>query len=74
MFPFSRTLFTFRSDPFNETEEIFPSGTEITFNCIPNAANERSTWKLFCEDGEWVGRAINCGLYMQINENFGFYL
>lgn len=44
-----------------ETDSGFQSGTEITFNCIASAAGERTTWKIICEDGAWVGRSLNCG-------------
>lgn len=42
-------------------DEGFQSGTEITFNCIASSAGERTTWKIICEDGQWVGRSLNCG-------------
>lgn len=44
-----------------EMDDGFESGTEITFNCIIGAAGERTTWKIMCEDGVWVGRSQNCG-------------
>ncbi|XP_068247282.1 sushi, von Willebrand factor type A, EGF and pentraxin domain-containing protein 1-like isoform X1 [Palaemon carinicauda] len=34
----------------------FPDGSEVTFNCIANTMGEKSTWKLRCEDGSWVGQ------------------
>ena len=48
-------------EPMNESEHGYPSGTEITFNCISSAAGERTTWKIICEDGAWIGRSLNCG-------------
>lgn len=39
----------------------FESGTEIFFNCIESKAGERNTWKIRCEDGEWIGRSYACG-------------
>lgn len=48
-------------DPVAEMESGFQSGTEITFNCISSVAGERTTWKIICEDGAWVGRSLNCG-------------
>lgn len=44
-----------------EDESGFESGTEITFNCIASMAGERTTWKIICEDGTWVGRSQICG-------------
>lgn len=45
----------------SEMDDGFESGTEITFNCIVGAAGERTTWKIICEDGVWIGRSQNCG-------------
>lgn len=47
----------------------FPTGTEILFNCISSGVGERSTWKIVCEDGEWIGKSFNCGE----DECFGVY-
>lgn len=44
-----------------DSDSAFPDGTEITFNCIANTAGERTTWKIICERGEWIGRQMNCG-------------
>ncbi|KAL3170597.1 hypothetical protein MRX96_014162 [Rhipicephalus microplus] len=39
----------------------FPHGTEVVFRCIDSAGGgERSTWKLLCEDGSWLGRPEKC--------------
>lgn len=40
--------------------EIYPSGTEISFNCIASITGDRATWKLICENGKWIGRAHDC--------------
>jgi len=24
---------------------------------------EKTTWKIICEDGSWVGRSLNCGMF-----------
>lgn len=48
-------------DQVGEPEEIFPSGSEISFACIPSATGERTTWKIICENGQWIGRAHDCG-------------
>lgn len=34
----------------------FPSGTEITFNCISNTIGEKTSWTIRCEDGSWLGQ------------------
>lgn len=39
----------------------FPDGTEILFSCIPSVTGETKTWKIVCEAGIWVGRAVPCG-------------
>lgn len=39
----------------------FPDGTEILFSCIPSVTGETKTWKIICEGGIWVGRAVPCG-------------
>lgn len=45
-----------------ESEETYPAGTEISFNCIASSVTgERTTWKIICEDGNWIGRAHDCG-------------
>ncbi|XP_037959565.1 uncharacterized protein LOC119688947 isoform X2 [Teleopsis dalmanni] len=44
----------------SDAEGIYESGTEIYFNCIPSAAGERNTWKIICENGQWIGRSYNC--------------
>ncbi|XP_062121270.1 uncharacterized protein LOC133835281 isoform X2 [Drosophila sulfurigaster albostrigata] len=43
-----------------ENEGFFESGTEIFFNCIPNAAGDRQTWRIICDNGQWIGRSYNC--------------
>lgn len=44
-----------------DVENALPEGTEIKFNCIASTAGERTTWKIICEKGEWIGRQMNCG-------------
>lgn len=41
--------------------EGYPHGTEITFRCIASIMGEKTTWKLICEHGDWVGKSFNCG-------------
>ncbi|CAB3232406.1 unnamed protein product [Arctia plantaginis] len=40
--------------------EGYPHGTEITFRCIASIMGEKTTWKLICEQGSWVGKSFNC--------------
>ena len=42
-------------------EDTYPQGTEISFNCIASISGEKTTWKLICEDGAWIGRSSECG-------------
>ncbi len=44
-----------------EGQETYPSGSEISFACIPSVTGERTTWKIICENGQWIGRAHDCG-------------
>lgn len=39
----------------------FAHKTEIRFNCIKGIYGEKTTWKIVCEDGNWVGGAYKCG-------------
>ncbi|CAN7994318.1 unnamed protein product, partial [Ixodes hexagonus] len=55
----------YRSPPQDEEGDVqgllqFPHGTEVVFRCIDGAGGERSTWKLLCEDGSWLGRPEKC--------------
>lgn len=50
--------------------EGYPHGTEITFRCIASIMGEKTTWKLICEQGNWVGKSFNCGKCMSIMFNF----
>ncbi|XP_030377373.1 sushi, von Willebrand factor type A, EGF and pentraxin domain-containing protein 1 isoform X2 [Scaptodrosophila lebanonensis] len=43
-----------------EHDGAYESGTEIFFNCIPNAAGDRQTWRIICDNGQWIGRSYNC--------------
>ncbi|CAH1957213.1 unnamed protein product [Acanthoscelides obtectus] len=43
-----------------ENDNTFPEGTEVTFNCIESIMGEKTTWKIVCEDGSWIGRSLNC--------------
>jgi hypothetical protein len=44
-----------------DSDEGYPTGTEITFDCIPSITGEKTTWKIICEDGSWIGRSVGCG-------------
>lgn len=52
-------------EQIDDSEEGFPSGTEITFDCIVSITGEQTTWKIICEDGQWIGRSMNCGMLEQ---------
>ncbi|XP_012545704.3 uncharacterized protein LOC101741571 isoform X2 [Bombyx mori] len=41
-------------------DEGYYHGTEITFRCIASIMGEKTTWKLICEDGRWMGKSFNC--------------
>ncbi|XP_063369637.1 uncharacterized protein LOC134657962 [Cydia amplana] len=43
-----------------QIKEGYPHGTEITFKCIASIMGEKTTWKLICEHGHWVGKSFNC--------------
>lgn len=53
----------YKNEDVSENEEMgsYPSGTEISFSCIPSITGERTTWKIVCEQGSWIGRAHDCG-------------
>lgn len=44
----------------HDVDNALPDGTEITFNCIASTQGERTTWKIICEKGDWIGRQMNC--------------
>ncbi|ERL92458.1 hypothetical protein D910_09772, partial [Dendroctonus ponderosae] len=46
--------------PLLDDENNFPDGSEVSFNCIEGLMGERTTWKIVCEDGSWIGRSLNC--------------
>ncbi|XP_025833136.1 sushi, von Willebrand factor type A, EGF and pentraxin domain-containing protein 1 isoform X2 [Agrilus planipennis] len=46
--------------PMIDNEKNFPHGTEVTFSCIESIMGEKTTWKIICEDGSWIGRSLNC--------------
>lgn len=48
-------------EPIIDDERTFPDGTEITFHCIASIVGEKTTWRIICEDGSWIGRSLNCG-------------
>lgn len=54
-------MLLYKNEDIGEPEETYPSGTEISFSCIPSFAGERTTWKIICENGQWIGRAHDCG-------------
>lgn len=56
-------ILIYKNEDIIENEEMatYPSGTEISFSCIPSITGERTTWKIVCEQGTWIGRAHDCG-------------
>ncbi|KAF5269827.1 hypothetical protein FQR65_LT05873 [Abscondita terminalis] len=44
----------------SENDETFPDDTEVTFSCIESIVGEKTTWKIICEDGKWIGRSLTC--------------
>lgn len=53
-------------EPLVDDENNFPEGSEVTFNCIENIMGEKTTWKIVCEDGSWIGRSLNCGKIIRL--------
>ncbi|XP_037078630.1 sushi, von Willebrand factor type A, EGF and pentraxin domain-containing protein 1-like [Pollicipes pollicipes] len=63
----------------NSTEKRYPDSTEITFNCVTGVGGDRTSWKILCEDGSWIGRSLSCDendlqdpMYMK-NKSCTFY-
>lgn len=54
-------MLIYKNEDFGDADETYPAGTEISFNCITSVSGERTTWKIICEDGSWIGRAHDCG-------------
>ncbi|XP_052123223.1 uncharacterized protein LOC113209590 isoform X3 [Frankliniella occidentalis] len=48
--------------PMKDGEMSFPDGTEVTFNCMASIMGEKSTWRILCEDGTWLGRSLSCDM------------
>ncbi|GFT60912.1 sushi, von Willebrand factor type A, EGF and pentraxin domain-containing protein 1, partial [Nephila pilipes] len=38
----------------------YAHNTEVRFNCIRGIYGEKTTWKIVCDDGNWVGGAYKC--------------
>lgn len=43
-----------------DEDKSFPDGTEVTFNCVASVMGDRTTWRITCEDGSWIGRSMAC--------------
>lgn len=54
-------------EPLIDNEQNFPDGSEVMFNCIESIMGEKTTWKIVCEDGSWIGRSLNCGTTRNCN-------
>ncbi|GBM03078.1 Protein lev-9 [Araneus ventricosus] len=42
------------------SNRYFPNGTEVLFKCLSAYSGKKTTWKIVCQDGVWVGRPHNC--------------
>lgn len=62
-----QAMLIYKNDETTEVEDSYPAGTEISFNCIVSITGERTTWKIVCEDGSWIGRAHDCGNLIQFH-------
>ncbi|XP_023215881.1 sushi, von Willebrand factor type A, EGF and pentraxin domain-containing protein 1-like isoform X1 [Centruroides sculpturatus] len=38
----------------------YPHGTEILYKCLVPLRGKKISWKIICEDGNWIGRAEEC--------------
>lgn len=56
-----QTMLIYKNGDLPDGEDTYPAGTEISFNCITSLTGEKSTWKIVCEDGNWIARASECG-------------
>jgi len=45
-----------------ESDRSFPDGTEVRFHCVGTLLGDKTTWRIVCEDGSWVGRSSACDL------------
>lgn len=52
-------------EPVETDEDNFPHGSEVTFNCLESILGEKTTWKIICEDGSWIGISLNCGKFLK---------
>ncbi|XP_023218660.1 sushi, von Willebrand factor type A, EGF and pentraxin domain-containing protein 1-like isoform X2 [Centruroides sculpturatus] len=48
------------SQLIGENEKTQPHGTEVRFKCITGITGEKTTWKIVCQDGDWVGGTYKC--------------
>lgn len=48
-------------EPVETDENNFVHGSEVTFNCVESILGEKTTWKIICENGSWIGVSLNCG-------------
>ncbi|KAG8189218.1 hypothetical protein JTE90_013750 [Oedothorax gibbosus] len=46
--------------PYSSANRYFPNGTEVLFKCLSAYSGKKTTWKIVCQDGVWVGRPHNC--------------
>lgn len=65
-----QAMLIYKNEDIPDVEDTYQAGTEISFSCIPSITGERTTWKIICESGHWIGRAHDCG---KIFLNFIYY-
>lgn len=56
--------FELTKDENNENNSKYNDGTEMVFKCIPGMNGLKTTWKIVCEDGSWIGKAFKCGIQL----------
>jgi hypothetical protein len=56
-----QAMLIYKNEDTSDVDDTYPAGTEISFSCIPSISGERTTWKIVCENGHWIGRAHDCG-------------
>ena len=58
---YQETMKTFELTEEDKNNSIYSVGTEMIFRCVPDLNGQKTTWKITCEAGGWIGRAFRCG-------------
>nr|XP_042910927.1 sushi, von Willebrand factor type A, EGF and pentraxin domain-containing protein 1 [Parasteatoda tepidariorum] len=53
----------------SEGNRYFPNGTQVLFKCLSAYSGKKTTWKIVCQDGVWVGRPHNCDSRPPVDHN-----